>query len=82
MDADNWWRQAACSRLPTNLFYDYEKDQTRRVPQEVKDACESCLVRAECLIYALEYPELHGYWGGKTAGERRRIRLTLNIIPG
>ena len=79
MDDDNWWRKANCLRLPTELFYDYEKTQSRRVPDEAKDACRACPSKSECLIYALEWPELYGYWAGTTAGERRRIRASTKV---
>ncbi len=36
--------------------------------------CQSCLVRSECLQYALADPDLSGIWGGTSARERRRIR--------
>ncbi len=79
MDGDNWWRHGSCLRLPTELFYDYEKTADRKVPEEAKKACAGCPVKSECLIYALEWPELYGYWAGTTAGERRRIRASTKV---
>jgi hypothetical protein len=42
-------------------------------PQQVADAkaiCACCLVRRECLAFALRTRQLHGIWGGMTEEER------------
>ena len=36
--------------------------------------CAACLVRAECLDYALANQDLTGLWGGTTDSERRGLR--------
>jgi WhiB family redox-sensing transcriptional regulator len=41
-----------------------------------KTVCTACLVRDECLAYALEHEELQGVWGALSARERKaRMRL-------
>lgn len=41
-----------------------------------KHICAACLVRRECLAYALEFDpvDLEGVWGGSTQRERRQLR--------
>ncbi|MGO8722641.1 MAG: WhiB family transcriptional regulator [Acidimicrobiales bacterium] len=39
-----------------------------------KSICGLCPVRAECLAYALDRPELSGVWGGTGDRERGRMR--------
>jgi WhiB family redox-sensing transcriptional regulator len=38
--------------------------------------CASCLVRPECLTYALEQGMDDGVWGGTTGKDRRAIKAT------
>lgn len=41
--------------------------------------CENCPVLKECFNYALHH-EHHGFWGGTTSDNRRRLRHLHNII--
>jgi WhiB family redox-sensing transcriptional regulator len=64
-------RDALCREYPdvtwfptSTLLVDYD---------EPKAVCSRCLVRAECLEYALERRIDYGVWGGMTAPDRRRV---------
>jgi WhiB family redox-sensing transcriptional regulator len=64
-----WMEQAACRGLNADLFY-----PERGVPtDEAKAVCASCLVRGDCLSYAIENSERYGVWGGLSIRERRRL---------
>ncbi len=39
-----------------------------------KAICAECIVRDECLEYALDNRERFGVWGGTSERERRRLR--------
>ena len=39
-----------------------------------KAVCAECIVRDECLEYALDNGERFGVWGGTSERERRRLR--------
>ena len=39
-----------------------------------KAICADCIVRDECLEYALDNRERFGVWGGTSERERRRLR--------
>jgi WhiB family redox-sensing transcriptional regulator len=41
--------------------------------------CSGCVVRQECLEWAIKHED-HGMWGGTTPVERRQIRRKRNII--
>lgn len=46
-------------------------------PEDVRNAkelCRGCVVREECLDFALTRPEKYGVWGGTTEPERRVLR--------
>jgi WhiB family redox-sensing transcriptional regulator len=65
------WRQRAnCVGLDPNLFFPVRGSSTR----EAKEVCRGCVVRGECLEYALAAREHSGIWGGLSERERRRVR--------
>jgi WhiB family redox-sensing transcriptional regulator len=74
--ADQKWRgQAACQRLPTDLFFPIghgpgAQAQTRLA----KEICKACPVRAQCLDYALTANARYGVYGGLEEDERREVR--------
>lgn len=39
-----------------------------------KAVCAECIVRDECLEYALDHGERFGVWGGTSERERRKLR--------
>lgn len=77
---DTAWRgEAACLNHPSILFFghdDSEPNGERRSREDrAKEVCSGCVVRSECLEYALATREPYGIWGGMTELERRaRIR--------
>ena len=42
--------------------------------KEAKEVCRGCVVREDCLEYALSHGEKFGIWGGMSERERRRLR--------
>ena len=71
----DWVDQANCRGLPTSWFF-IKNGQS--VKPEVKQACETCPVKQDCLDHALKY-EAHGFWGGTSEKQRKRLRASLNI---
>ena len=67
---ENWQDDANCLGVDTNLFYPERGASTR----EAKEVCRGCVVRADCLEFALQNGEKFGIWGGLTERERKRIR--------
>ena len=70
-----WRESAACLRYPAILFFgmdDNEGAAERHArEEEAKEICTHCIVRAECLDYALSTRETYGIWGGLTEIERK-----------
>lgn len=77
----SWRHQAACSRADPELFFG-QPEEVRRIAK-AKAVCSGCPVQNDCLIYALEKPELYGVWGGMTGEERRllQVRTRLAATP-
>ena len=70
MDAENWQDLANCLGVDPDLFFPERGASTR----EAKEVCRGCVVREECLEFALANGEKFGIWGGMSERERRRIR--------
>lgn len=68
LDLD-WQDFAKCSTEDTSLFFPERGASTK----EAKAVCQACIVREDCLEYALVH-EKHGIWGGTSERERQRIR--------
>ena len=70
-DEDRSWQDNAnCLGVDPDLFFPERGASTR----EAKEVCRACIVRGECLEYALAKGEKFGIWGGMSERERRRIR--------
>ena len=69
MDRD-WQTRANCMGVDPDLFFPERGASTR----EAKEVCRGCVVREDCLEYALANGEKFGIWGGLSERERRRLR--------
>jgi Transcription factor WhiB len=65
-----WFADALCKEHLELVFV----PSAGPVSDDARALCRSCLVRAECLGYALVRPELVGCWGGTTTADRDRAR--------
>ena len=68
--AEGWQDFANCLGVDPDLFFPERGASTR----EAKEVCRGCVVRGDCLEYALQNSEKFGIWGGMSERERRRIR--------
>ncbi len=71
-DSDDpaWNNFANCLGVDSDLFFPERGASTK----EAKEVCRGCVVREDCLEYALQNGEKFGIWGGMSERERRRIR--------
>ena len=69
-DGKNWQDEANCLGVDPDLFFPERGASTR----EAKEVCRGCVVRLDCLEYALVNGEKFGIWGGLSERERRRLR--------
>ena len=80
VDQPEWWRTlAACRGVVTDLFFPAGDVAPEPVAQaeQAKAICRECVVREECLQFALATHQEFGIWGGTTESERRIIRRRL-----
>lgn len=71
----DWRHQAACLSKDPELFFPI--GNTGPALAQIEDAkrvCRRCLVREECLQWALDAGQDHGVWGGLSEDERRAMK--------
>ena len=66
----SWQREANCLGVHPDLFFPERGASTR----EAKEVCRGCIVKDDCLEFALQNGEKFGIWGGQSERERRRLR--------
>lgn len=71
----SWQDQANCMGVDPDLFFPERGASTR----EAKEVCRGCVVRLDCLEYALDNVEKFGIWGGMSERERRRLRRARTL---
>ncbi|HET9893824.1 MAG TPA: WhiB family transcriptional regulator [Streptosporangiaceae bacterium] len=71
----DWQNAAACKAADPELFFPVsEKGKAERDVARARAVCDSCLVRKQCLDYAMATAEANGIWGGLTEEERGQLR--------
>ncbi|MGH3185586.1 MAG: WhiB family transcriptional regulator [Streptosporangiaceae bacterium] len=76
----NWWMRAACQSSDPDLFFPVSSTgKSLEQVDEAKAVCARCLVRRQCLVFALQTRQVHGIWGGLTEEERNQ---TATRQPG
>ncbi len=66
----DWMERANCLGCDPDLFYPERGESIT----QARAVCAGCVVRAECLEFALSTGEKLGIWGGLSERERRRLR--------
>ena len=74
-ESRGWQDQANCMGVDPDLFFPERGASTR----EAKEVCRGCVVRLDCLEYALDNAEKFGIWGGMSERERRRLRRARTL---
>lgn len=73
--SEPWRHRAACRDRDTNYWFPEKRGANNPATVMAVSICKTkCPVIEQCLKWAMDKPELHGIWGGKTAEERRGMR--------
>jgi len=75
MEDRGWQSRANCMGVDPDLFFPERGASTR----EAKEVCRGCVVKDDCLEYALDNGEKFGIWGGMSERKRRRLRRARAI---
>ena len=73
-----WMRDAACLEHPTIADAWFPPRGTTAAA--AKAVCAACLVRGDCLTFALEQRIDEGVWGGLGPIERQKIRKSEKVV--
>lgn len=77
MVEDRGWQQRAnCMGVDPELFFPQRGASTR----DAKEVCRGCVVKEDCLDYALAHGEKFGIWGGLSERERRAVRRSRALV--
>lgn len=79
VEPENDWRnQAACRGMDPDTFFSHDNGENKPDRDDREDTakavCAGCVVRLECLEYALTAGERYGIWGGLNELERRALQ--------
>ncbi|MDQ3065137.1 MAG: WhiB family transcriptional regulator [bacterium] len=66
----NWQERASCRGVDLDIFF----PERGANALAAKAVCDNCIVREDCLEFAVQNNEKFGIWGGLSERERRRIR--------
>lgn len=69
LDPMAWAEDANCLGVDPDLFFPERGSPSHAA----KAVCAGCVVRSDCLEYAIAHDEKWGVWGGTTGRERGRI---------
>ena len=77
-----WRPLAACGSADPDLFFPVSAAGCSQAQvAEAKAVCARCLVRRQCLDFAIQTRQMHGIWGGTTEEERyAAIRPGLHSV--
>ncbi|MGH9081548.1 MAG: WhiB family transcriptional regulator [Acidimicrobiales bacterium] len=74
---DTWQLKASCRGPQAEVFFPpahaERKDEKLQREDRAKSICGTCVVRRECLDYAIRIHEPHGIWGGLNEMERKQM---------
>jgi len=68
--ANEWREEAACTGMDTDIFFPLQGKST----VQARKICGRCLVRADCLNYAITTNQLRGMWGGMLRRDRYQVK--------
>lgn len=74
---DTWFEHAACRGVNTDVFFPQSRRFTATTWSQARAYCARCVVRRQCLDFALQQQQSEDMWGmfgGMTPSERRKLR--------
>jgi len=70
------WETAHCANISMpNLFFPDSAEEAKLSEPIIKEICDTCPMRLECLQVALDNKDFIGYWGGVSPNDRRKMSV-------
>jgi WhiB family transcriptional regulator, redox-sensing transcriptional regulator len=77
---EHWSSLAECRSADPELFFPlYDFGTSAMQIADAKTFCARCLVRRQCLAFAVRTGQAHGVWGGMTEQERYAAGLITRL---
>jgi WhiB family redox-sensing transcriptional regulator len=75
LDQEAWMEEGSCVYANTELFFPVGSSMKAiKQSNEAKAICNECVVKIDCLEYAIRTNQDSGVWGGTTEEERKSLR--------
>jgi len=74
-----WQDKANCKSAPQDIFFDENRSTAAKSAEIAKKYCNECIVKQECLDYALDNNVYVGIYGGLSNKQRRLIKHTRRL---
>lgn len=71
----SWVARGACKGRDITIFFPVRGDNS--AVKQAKEICGTCVVKDECLAYALRTDQEAGIWGGTSGRERREMQSMI-----
>ena len=75
-----WTDAAACKGMPVSNFFPL-KGESNQIVRAAKAVCNDCVVKTDCLNFAIDNFMPYGIWGGTSIKERRYLRSAKKHDP-
>lgn len=81
-DPQFWMKEGACTDPSVDPEWWFPVNQHRKeyTTQVALQICNSCPVKAECMVYALDNWPMDGIWGGLLNTELKKINKTRKKV--
>jgi WhiB family redox-sensing transcriptional regulator len=70
---DKWRKRAQCRNVDTSVFYGNDAHRKGKL------VCVSCVVKDDCLQFALDNDISEGVYGGYTPKERKALAVRVEV---
>lgn len=74
----DWFVLGECNGLSVRWFFPERGESIT----EVRKVCKRCVIKTDCLEFAMDNDIQHGIWGGTSERERRSIRRRRKMQNG
>jgi len=73
LEQEAWMEEGSCVYANTELFFPVGSSMKAiKQANEAKAVCNECVVKIDCLEYAIRTNQDSGIWGGTTTEEERK----------
>lgn len=84
LNTEEWREDAGCKTIGPKIFFadneNSNQSESRKNDRLARSICNKCIVKTECLNYALNQKIQFGIWGGLSSRERNLVIKKTKLI--